>query len=96
MTTSKTDESLKSFLFTFQICLDQFNEILRDLYEQVTHGSQTIEQIATDLHRSMWKDIEQEQTNVRDRIVSIKQEQDVAQHVTAFDELVQLLHIDTK
>ncbi|CAF0999026.1 unnamed protein product [Adineta steineri] len=43
MNNEKTDESLESFLFTFKIHIDRFNEIIHDLYQQITDGSKTID-----------------------------------------------------
>ncbi|CAF1025701.1 unnamed protein product [Adineta ricciae] len=74
MNDEKSDESLKSFLFTFKIHVDQFNEILHDLYQQITDGSKATEQLFMETNEQMWRDIEQQQKQLIDEVSSIKHE----------------------
>ncbi|UJR20845.1 hypothetical protein I4U23_023955 [Adineta vaga] len=75
MNNEKTDESLKSFLFTFKIHVDQFNEVLHDLYQQITDGSKATEQLFMETNEQMWKDIEKQQKQLLNEISSTKQEE---------------------
>ena len=72
MNNEKTDESLKSFLFTFKIHIDQFNEIIHDLYQQITDGSKATDQLFIQTNEQMWNDIEKQQKQLLDEISSIK------------------------
>ena len=74
MSNEKTDESLKSFLFTFKIHIDQFNEIVHDLYQQITDGSKGIEQLFIQTNEQMWKEIEDEQKQLLEQIAQMKNE----------------------
>lgn len=75
MNEEKTDDSLKSFIFTFKIHLDRFNEVVHDLYQQITDGSQSIEKTFFEINQQMWKEIEQQQIQLVHEIHSIKQGQ---------------------
>lgn len=90
MNNEKTDDSLKSFLFTFKIHIDQFNEIVHDLYQQITDGSKGIEQLFIQTNEQMWKEIEGEQQKLLEQISLIKNEPLDADR-TAFDNLVHFL-----
>jgi hypothetical protein len=92
MNNEKTDESLKSFLFTFKIHIDQFNEIVHDLYQQITEGSKVIDQLFIQTNEQMWNDIEKQQKQLLDEISSIKQEE-VLIDKKSFDNLFHLLQI---
>jgi len=70
MNSEKTDDSLKSFIFTFKINLDRFNEIIRDLYQQITDGSKGIEQLFIETNQQMWKNIRQQQKQLFEQITS--------------------------
>jgi hypothetical protein len=89
MNEEKTDESLKSFLFTFKIHIDQFNEIVHDLYQQITEGSKGIEQLFIQTNEQMWKDIEQEQKQLLDDLSTMKNEP----NRTSLDNLFHLLQM---
>jgi len=69
MNSEKTDDSLKSFIFTFKINLDRFNEIIRDLYQQITDGSKGIEQLFIETNRTH-DDIRQQQKQLFEQITS--------------------------
>ena len=92
MNEEKTDESLKSFLFTFKIHIDQFNEIIHDLYQQITQGSQAIDQVFIETNEQMWKDIEQQQQQLADEIASLRKEP-ATTDPKASDKLLRLLHM---
>jgi hypothetical protein len=89
MNEEKTDESLKSFLFTFKIHIDQFNEIVHDLYQQITEGSKGIEQLFIQTNEQMWKDIEQQQKQLLDDLSTMKNEP----NRTSLDNLFHLLQM---
>lgn len=72
MNDEKSEESLKSFLFTFKIHIDQFNEIVHDLYQQITDGSKGIDQLFIQTNEQMWKDIQCEQKRLLEQISQIK------------------------
>jgi hypothetical protein len=92
MNNEKSDESLKSFLFTFKIHIDQFNEIVHDLYQQITDGSKATDQLFIQTNEQMWNDIEKQQKQLLDEISSIKQEE-VLIDKKPFDNLFHLLQI---
>ncbi|CAF4409010.1 unnamed protein product [Rotaria socialis] len=75
MNNEKTDESLKSFLFTFKIHIDQFNEVVHDLYQQITDGSKAVNQLFIETNEKMWSDIEKQQKKLLDDISLVKTEQ---------------------
>lgn len=93
MTHDKTDESLKSFVFTFKIHLDRFNEVIRDLYEQITDGSKAVEQVFMEANEQMWTTIDKQQKQLTDQIASVKQEPTMTTNQTALEELSHLLQI---
>lgn len=70
----KSDEALKSFLFTFQIHLDRFNELVHELYEQINDGSKGVEQMFIETNQQMWKQIENQQKLLNDQIETIRKE----------------------
>lgn len=74
MNNEKTDESLKSFLFTFKIHIDQFNEVVHDLYQQITNGSKAVDQLFIETNKNMWNDIEKLQKKLLEDVSSIKLE----------------------
>ena len=92
MSEQKTDESLKSFLFTVQIHIDRFNEVIQDLYQQITVGSQSVDRFFIETNEQMWKSIEQEQLKLIDQIESI-QTQEMPKDSKPFDKLIQLLNL---
>jgi len=92
MNNEKTDESLKSFLFTFKIHIDQLNEIVHDLYQQITDGSKAIDQLFIQTNEQMWNDIEKQQKQLLDDISTIKNEQ-ILTDEKSFDKLFHLLQI---
>ncbi|CAF1520699.1 unnamed protein product, partial [Rotaria sordida] len=92
MNNEKTDDSLKSFLFTFKIHIDQFNEIVHDLYQQITNGSKAVDQLFIETNKQMWNDIEKQQKQLLDDISSIKNEQ-ILTDEQSFDKLSHLLQI---
>ena len=92
MNNEKTDESLKSFLFTFKIHIDQFNEIVHDLYHQVTDGSTAVDQLFIQTNEQMWNDIEKQQQELLDHISSIKNEH-IATDEQSLDKIFHLLKI---
>jgi len=92
MNNEKSDESLKSFLFTFKIHIDQFNEIVHDLYQQITDGSKAIDQLFIQTNQQMWNDIEQQQKQLINDISTIKNEQ-ILIDKKPFDNLFHLLQI---
>jgi hypothetical protein len=94
MNEEKTDESLKSFLFTFKIHIDQFNEIVHDLYQQITDGSKGIEQLFIQTNEQMWKDIEQQQKQLIDNLSTIKNDSNLTDP-TSLDNLFHLLDVVT-
>ena len=85
MNEEKTEDSLKSFLFTFKIHIDQFNEIVHDLYQQITDGSKGIEELFIQTNEQMWKEIEREQKQLFEQISEIKNQP------IEFDNLVHFL-----
>ena len=76
MNEEKTDASLKSFIFAFKIHIDQFNEVVHELYQQITEGSKGIEQLFLQTNEQMWKEIEQQQKQLLDDVSSIPMEPD--------------------
>ncbi|CAF0941811.1 unnamed protein product [Adineta steineri] len=92
MNNEKTDESLKSFLFTFKIHVDRFNEIIHDLYQQITDGSKTIDQLFIQTNEQMWNDIEKQQKQLLNEISLIKQE-NISNDTKSFDDIFYLLQI---
>jgi hypothetical protein len=92
MNNEKTDESLKSFLFTFKIHIDQFNEIVHDLYQQITNGSKATDQLFIQTNEQMWNDIDTQQKQLLDDITTIKQEQSLTDEKSV-DNLLHLLQI---
>ena len=95
MNNEKTDESLKSFLFTFKIHIDQFNEIVHDLYQQITDGSKAIEQLFIQTNEQMWNDINKQQKQLLDNIATVKKEQ-ILTDEKPFDNLLHLLQISDR
>ncbi|CAF4567635.1 unnamed protein product [Rotaria sp. Silwood1] len=98
MNNEKTDDSLKSFLFTFKIHIDQFNEIIHDLYQQITDGSKAVDQLFIETNEHMWNDIEKQQKQLLDDISSIKKEQ-ISTDEQSFDKLshlLQIFHVEKK
>jgi len=75
MSNEKTDATLKSFLFIFKIHTDQFNEILRDLSEQITNGAKGTDQLFIDMNDKMWQEIKREQQLLTEKIATMKHEQ---------------------
>lgn len=92
MNNDKTDESLKRFLFTFKIHLDQFNEILQDLYQQITNGSKGIEELFKQTNEQMWNDIDKQQQQLLHDLSRIKSQDSLIDN-KLFEKLVQLLNI---
>ncbi|CAF1621053.1 unnamed protein product [Rotaria magnacalcarata] len=92
MNNEKTDESLKSFLFTFKIHIDQFNEVVHDLYQQITDGSKAVNQLFIETNKEMWNDIEKQQKKLLDDISLVNKEQMLTDD-RSFDKLSQLLEM---
>jgi hypothetical protein len=92
MNNEKTDESLKSFIFTFKIHIDQFNEIVHDLYQQITDGSKGIDQLFIQTNEQMWNDIEKQQKKLLDDISIIKNQENLTDE-KSFDNLLHVLHM---
>lgn len=90
MSIDKTDESLKSFLFTFKIHIDQFNEVVHDLYQQITNGSKGIDELFIQTNKQIMTDIEKQQRQLLDDIASIKSQQ-ILTDEEPFDTLTHLL-----
>lgn len=93
MNKDKTDESLKSFLFTFKIHLDQLNEVTQDLYQQFLHGSKGLEQLFLQTNEQMWKEIDQEQKHLIQQIANLKNQPNEQSSDNLCD-LLKISHID--
>ena len=90
MNVEKTDDSLKSFLFAFKIHIDQFNEVVHDLYQQITEGSKSVDQLFIQMNEQMWNDIEKQRKQLLDDITSIKQDENPSDNESV-DKLLHLL-----
>lgn len=92
MNNDKTEESLKTFLFTFKIHIDQFNEITHDLYQQITDGSKAVDQLFIQTNEQMWNEINQQQKQLLNDISTIKNQENLTDE-KSFENLVHLLNI---
>ncbi|CAF1214252.1 unnamed protein product [Adineta steineri] len=92
MNNEENGESLKSFLFTFKIHIDRFYEIIHDLYQQITDGSKTIDQLFIQIKEQIWNDIKKQQKQLLNEISLIKQE-NISTDKKSFNDIFYLLRI---
>jgi len=89
-----TEECLRTFLFTFKIHVDQFNELIQNLNEQVTTG---VDQLFSETKQMMIKDIRQCQENLLDEFRQLNNKQEILTMncEQSLNDLFRILNIST-